>query len=306
MGDKSMRACSFLPASTRMIYELGLEDRLYGVTFECASDKPKVVRSKLEGRTLTSAEIDRLVADTAARGETLYYLDDDLLEAAAPDVIFTQHVCDVCQIGTSYVERAAAKLPKPPRIVPLVPRRLADVFGNVGTIAGEMGAPERAAALVARANERIDRVVDALRAARARPTRVMVMEWLDPIYNCGHWIPDQIALSGGSDALSAPGGYSVAIDWEKVRLYDPEVLVVAPCGFDVERASQEIGRLTERPGFSELAAARHGRVFVADANLFTQPSVTQLTSGIELLAHLFHPAIFAASPEWQAFFARAA
>jgi iron complex transport system substrate-binding protein len=178
------------------------------------------------------------------------------------------------------------------------------VFDNVRTIAGEMGAPEKAATLLAAANARVDRVVDALRAARARPARAMVMEWMDPIYNCGHWIPDQIALAGGADALSAPAGYSVPVDWERVRLYDPEVLVIAPCGFDVARARQELGRLTERPGFSELAAARQKRVFVADAHLFTQPSVSQLTSGIELLAHLFHPSICAASAEWAGRFAR--
>ncbi len=299
-----MRACSFLPASTQMIYELGLEDQLHGVTFECPSDKPKIVRSKLEGRTLSSSEIDALVTETDARGETLYYLDEPLLEAAAPDVIFTQHVCDVCQIGTAFVERAAHRLPKQPRVVALVPRRLGDVLDNVRTIAGEMGAPERAEKLLASANARIDRVVDLLRAARARPARVMIMEWLDPIYNCGHWIPDQIALAGGADALSAPGGYSVPIDWEKVRRHDPEVLVVAPCGFDVERSRQELGRLTGRQGFSELAAAKQKRVFVADAHLFTQPSVTQLTTGIELLAHLFHPSICAASPDWTDRFAR--
>jgi iron complex transport system substrate-binding protein len=289
-----------------MIYELGLEDRLYGVTFECASDKPKIVRSKLEGRALSSAEIDRLVSETASRGETIYYIDQPLLEAAAPDVIFTQHVCDVCQIGTAFVERAVQRLPRQPRIVPLVPRRFGDVLDCATTIAREIGEPQHAATLLASVNERIDRVVDALRAARARPARAMVMEWMDPIYNCGHWIPDQIALAGGSDALSAPAAYSVPIDWEKVRLYNPEVLVIAPCGFDVERASQELGRLTEQPGFSELAAVRQQRVFVADARLFTQPSVSQLTSGIELLAHLFHPAICAASGDWTSRFARVA
>jgi iron complex transport system substrate-binding protein len=274
-----------------MIYELGLDDRLYGVTFECLSDKPKIVRSHLEGQTLSSAEIDRIVSETEARGETLYYLDLPLLETAAPDVIFTQHVCNVCQIGTAFVERAVHKLPKSPRLVALVPRRLSDVFDNAETIARELGAAQRGAALVAQGNARIDRVVETLRAARARPARAMVMEWLDPIYNCGHWIPDQIALAGGSDALSAPAGYSVPTDWEKIRSYDPEVIVVAPCGFDVNRTVQEVDRLTARPGFSELTAVRLGRVFAADAQLFTQPSVSELVTGIELLAHLFHPTV---------------
>ena len=286
-----MRACSFLPASTQMIYELGLDDRLYGVTFECPSDKPKIVRSHLEGRTLSSAEIDRIVSETEARGETLYYLDVPLLEAAAPDVIFTPHVCNVCQIGTAFVERAVHELPKLPRLVALVPRRLSEVFDNIETIARELGAAQRGAALVAQGHARIDRVVDALRAARARPARAMVMEWLDPIYNCGHWIPDQIALAGGSDALSAPAGYSVPTDWEKIRSYDPEVIVVAPCGFEAKRTVQELDRLTTLPGFSELTAVRRGRVFAADAQLFTQPSVSELVTGIELLAHVFHPTV---------------
>jgi iron complex transport system substrate-binding protein len=289
-----MRACSFLPACTQMIYELGLDDRLYGVTFECPSDKPKIVRSHLEGHSYTSAEIDKLVSDAVARDESLYYLDFPLLEAAAPDVIFTQHVCDVCQIGTSFVQRAVHRLKKPAKLVALTPRRLPDVFDNMRTIAEELDARSHAAPPLERANARIDAIVDALRAARARPVRCMVMEWLDPIYNCGHWIPDQIALAGGADVLSAPGSYSVPMDWEKVKLYDPEVLVVAPCGFDVARSRREVARLTERAGFAELSAVRQGRAFVADAQLFTQPSLTQLVTGVELLAHCFHPDVLGA------------
>jgi len=280
-----------------MIYELGLEDRLFGVTFECPSDKPKIVRSHLEGRKLSSAEIDRLVSEYAARDDTLYYLDMPLLEEAAPDVIFTQHVCDVCQIGTAFVERAVHKLPVPPKLVALVPRRLDEVFANARTIARELGVPERGEALVAKAEARIDRIVDTLRATRAHPRRVMVMEWLDPIYNCGHWIPDQIMLAGGADGLSCPAGYSIPVTWERIQKYDPEVLVVAPCGFHVPRAMQEIERLKEREGYAKLTAAKQGCVFVADADLFTQPSVSTLVDGIELLAHLFHPESFALPAE---------
>ncbi len=292
-----MRACSFLPASTDMIYELGLEDQLYGVTFECSSDKPKIVRSRLEGMTLDSAGIDRVVTETAARGETLYSLDFPLLEAAAPDVIFTQHVCNVCQIGTAYVERAVQKLPKVPRLVALVPRRLEDVLGNAETIARELGAEPAGAALVARTRQRFDAVRAALSSARASPVRALVLEWLDPLYNCGHWIPDQIACAGGRDELSAPAGYSVPTEWERILAYDPDVIVVAPCGFDVARAAAEIHGLTGRPGFGELRAAREGRVFAADARLFTQPSPSKLATGVELLAHLFHPSSFAPPPQ---------
>jgi iron complex transport system substrate-binding protein len=272
-----------------MICDLGLEDRLVGVTFECPSDKPRIVRSRLEGKKLSSQEIDRIVGESAARGETLYYVDLAALQEAAPDVIFTQHVCDVCQIGTAYVERAVHHLPKVPKLVPLVPRRLDDVFDNVLTIARELDAEAVGRELCDSVRARLARVKSQLAVANAPTRRVMVMEWLDPIYNCGHWIPDQIELAGGHDEQGRPGGYSVAIDWEEVRRYDPEVLVVAPCGFHVPRALEEIATLARRPGFGELRCARDGKVFVADAELFTQPSLAQLAQGVELLAHLFHP-----------------
>jgi iron complex transport system substrate-binding protein len=301
-----MRACSFLPASTEMIYELGLQDRLYGVTFECPSDKPKIVRSRLEGLALDSGAIDRLVTATAARGETLYYLDFPLLEAAAPDVIFTQHVCNVCQIGTAVVERAVQKLPKVPRLVALVPRRLDDVLGNAETIARELDGEEAGAALVARTRRRFDAVHAALHTAHAAPVRALVLEWLDPLYNCGHWIPEQVALAGGSDELSAPAGYSVPTGWDRVLAYDPEVIVVAPCGFEVGRTATEIDRLRGRPGFAELRAVQGGRVFAADARMFTQPSPSERASGVELLAHLFHPRLFPEPPHAAGRFVRVA
>lgn len=289
-----------------MIYELGLHDRLYGVTFECPSDKPKIVRSRLEGMLLDSAAIDRIVTETAARGDTLYYLDFPLLEAAAPDVIFTQHVCNVCQIGTAFVERAVQKLPKMPRLVALVPRRLEDVLGNAETIACELGAQEAGTVLVGRTRRRLDAVRAVLHAADAAPVRALVLEWLDPLYNCGHWIPEQVALAGGSDELAAPAGYSVPTAWERVLAYDPEVIVVAPCGFEVARTATEVDRLTGRPGFAALRAVQGRRVFAADARMFTQPSPSELASGVELLAHLFHPRLFAEPPRAAGRFVRLA
>ena len=119
----------------------------------------------------------------------------------------------------------------------------------------------------------------------------MVMEWIDPIYNCGHWIPDQIAQAGGVDMLANPAGHSIVTPWEKVALYDPEVLVVAPCGFDIEKSTQEISQLNTREGWKELLAVKNNAVYIADASLFTCPS-TYLVDGIELLASLFHPALF--------------
>lgn len=286
-----MKVCSFVPAATSMLYEMGLQDLLYGVTFECPGDKPRVVRSHLEGHAYSSDEIDRITTAAAREGNSLYYVDLDLLRQIAPDIVFTQSVCDVCQIGTSCAERALATLDPPPLVIPLVPRTLDDVYENAMTIARAVGREDAAVALLDRLGRRTDAILDQLRAHGAPVRRALVLEWMDPIYNCGHWIPYQIARAGGVDMLSNPGGYSVPIPWDKVRLYNPEVLLVAPCGFDVTRAHAEIDVLTARPGWDELLAVREERVYVVDGNLFTQPSTT-LVDGIELLAALFHPRIF--------------
>ncbi|HTB05930.1 MAG TPA: ABC transporter substrate-binding protein [Bacteroidia bacterium] len=294
----AIKVCSFLPAATRMIYQMGLEDSLYGVTFECPSDRSKVVRSHIEGNTYTSLEIEKIVSESKQMGKSLYYIDEELLQEIAPDVIFTQDVCDVCQIGTSYAERAIFKLKKQPLVVPLTPRNLNDVYANAIDIAKAMGKEEAAYKLLAELKKRTDFITDTLRKHNSPLKRVMVMEWLDPIYNCGHWIPYQIALAGGVDMMSNPAGYSIITDWEKVVRYNPEVLVVAPCGFNIERTAKEIDKLANRTEWKELAAVKNNAVFVADADLFTCPS-TELVDGIELLASLFHPEIFPVKKQFE-------
>ncbi|MCY0901952.1 MAG: ABC transporter substrate-binding protein [Firmicutes bacterium] len=287
-----MRACSFVPSATQMIYDMGLEEHLVGATFECPCDKPRVVHSVLEGNEYTSEEIDRVVHEHAASGKSLYYVDQGLLQALSPEVAFTQSVCDVCQIGTSYVERALGSLATFPEVVPLTPRTLQDVMGDAMTIATALGRPDVGAAHVSALEARLAAVIDSLRAARAPLRRVMVMEWMKPIYNCGHWIPYQIAVAGGVDMLSNPSGYSIVTAWEKVLQYNPEVLVVAPCGFDVARAGREVQELTRLAAWHDMQAVVSDRVYVADANLFTQPSASTLVDGVELLAALFHPDVF--------------
>lgn len=286
-----LKICSFLPAATAMIYEMELENELVGVTFECPSDKPKVVRSCLEGTNHSSKEIDQIVSKSKADGENLYYIDDALLADIAPDIIFTQDVCDVCQIDTSQVARSVYKLEKEPQLIPLIPRNLEDIYENAITVAKAFGKEERGHELLAKLKKRTDFILDTLRQNNAPLKRVMVLEWLDPIYNCGHWIPYQISQAGGVDMLSNPSGYSIVTEWDRILRYNPEVLVVAPCGFDVNRSGQEIEALTKLEGWNDLKAVQNKAVFLADADLFTQPSTT-VVDGIELLAALFHPTLF--------------
>lgn len=286
-----MKICSFIPSATSMIYQLGLEEHLYGVTFECPSDKPKVVRSHLEGNNLSSTEIDKIVSQSKKQGKSLYYIDDELLQAISPDIIFTQDVCEVCQIDTAYVHRSVHKLKKQPRLIPLNPQNLDDVYQNALTIAKTMSNEDAAIRLLGQIKERTEHITDKLRKNNSPIRRVMLIEWIDPIYNCGHWIPYQIAQAGGVDMLSNPSGYSVITPWEKIIRYNPEVIVIAPCGYTAERAIEEAGNLIAKPEWDNLLAVKNDEVYFADADLFTQPALT-LADGIELLAALFFPNIF--------------
>lgn len=288
-----LKVCSFLPAVTQMLYDMGLQDHLHGITFECPElalkEKKPVVRCIFEGKNYTSLEIDAFFSASKHQGKKLYYVDEELLTEIAPDIIFTQDLCDVCQIDMACTTAAVSKLEKQPQLISISPSSLTDVFENAITIAKALGKEEVAYKYLSQLYTRIDVVVDKLRAAKVLPKRVLLLEWLAPIFNCGHWIPHQIGYAGGIDMLSNPSGDSIVTSWEKILKYDPEVLVIAPCGFTIERTLEEMHLLTEKEGWNALKAVKENKVFVADFDLFTQSSARTLVSGIELLAGLFHP-----------------
>jgi iron complex transport system substrate-binding protein len=291
-----MIACSFLPAATQMIYDMGLQHLLHGITFECPSqalnEKQKVVRCVMEGKDYSSAEIDKIFSASKAQGKSLYYVEEDVLEQISPDIIFTQDTCEVCQIDTKCTAAAVAKLSKQPQIIPLTPNNLQDVYQTAVTIATALGHEEAAYQYLASLQKRTATILDKLRQHQMPLKRVLLMEWIEPIYNCGHWIPFQIAQAGGIDMLSNPAGDSIVTAWDKIIQYNPEVLVIAPCGFHIERAKEEMQLLTKKSGWEQLEAVKTNQVYLADFDLFTQPSASTLVDGIELLAGLFHPAIF--------------
>jgi iron complex transport system substrate-binding protein len=291
-----VKACSFLPAATRIIYDMGLQAYLHGVTFECPpealAEKPKLVRCIMEGKNYSSEEIDTVFRTAKAQGRSLYYVEEDQLQAIAPDLIFTQDTCEVCGIDTKCTAAAVARLKQRPQIIPLTPDDLEDVYGTAITIAKALGHEEAAYKYLAKLQARTGAILDTLREHRMPLKRVSLLEWISPIYNCGHWIPFQIAQAGGIDMLSNPGGDSITIPWEKIRKYNPEVIVIAPCGFHLDRARQELHLLSQNEGWDDLLAVKTDRVFVADFDLFTQPSPSTLVGGIELLAALFHPDLF--------------
>ncbi|MFA5670135.1 MAG: ABC transporter substrate-binding protein [Balneolaceae bacterium] len=291
-----MKVSSFLPAVTHMIYDLNLQHLLDGITFECPpkalAEKQVVVRCVLEGKNYTSIEIDRIFSASKAEGRSLYYVEDARLQSIEPDIIFTQDVCEVCQIDTECTARAVAKLEKKPQIIPISPESLQDVLDSVITIAKALGHEEAGYTFLADIMKRLDTITDKLREKRAPLKRVSLLEWLDPIYNCGHWIPHQLGYAGGIDMLSNPSGDSIVIQWEKIAKYDPEVIIIAPCGFDVNRTAEDLGILTNRKEWNSLQAVQNNAVYLADFDLFTQPSLGTIIEGIELLAALINPDIF--------------
>ena len=294
-----MKVSSFMPAVTQMIYDMGLQEYLQGVTFECPkvalNEKQVAVRYKLEGKTLTSKEITAIFSKTKAECGTLYYVDEPVLESIAPDIIFTQDVCDVCQIDTESVAKSAYKLAKVPELISITPNSLEDVFDNALTIAKAMNKQTIGVNYVSQLKERIYKIVDTQRANRLQAKSVMLLEWIDPLFNCGHWIPHQIGYAGGIDLLSHPSGDSIVISWDKIVKYNPEILIIAPCGYGIERTMKDMRFLEEKSEWKSLRAVKNKQVFIADFAMFTQSSASTLVDGIECLSAMIHPDNFSVS-----------
>ena len=295
-----MRIVSLLPSATEIVHAVGLGDRLVAVSHECdfptaVRGLPRVTRSLLPAAAATSAAIDAAVRDRVRQRQPLYALDAALLADLRPDLVVTQALCDVCAVAEGEVANAIARLPGPPRVLTLEPHRLGDVLDGMQAVADAAGASEAGRGAVAGLRRRIDAVAERSAAIAVRP-RVMLLEWLDPPFTAGHWSPEIVALAGGVEVLGRAGERSRAVEWEAIRAADPEVLVVACCGFDVARTRAELPLLTGRPGYGELACVRTGRMHVVDGNAFFSRPGPRLVDAVEALAHLLHPDVHPPAP----------
>ena len=281
-----MKVCSFLPAATQMIYDLGLQDFLYGITFECPeqalNEKEVLIECRLDIQGMDSLTIDQQFAEARKSELPLYTVNKERLEAIAPDIIFTQELCDVCLIDSDEVASAVAHLSKKPKLVQLSPQTLEDVFTNLITIAEEMGFPDQGKVLSQSCRSRLN----AIKQPVLKP-EVLFLEWLDPFYNCGHWIPDQIELAGGVDMLSNPHGDSFRIPLKMICDYNPEIIIIAACGYSAERSKKDLQKLSHNPEWLSLKAVQNQKVFVADYKYFTQSSISTLVEGVEWLSGVF-------------------
>jgi iron complex transport system substrate-binding protein len=287
------RIVSFLPSATEMVYALGLGDRLLAVSHECdypaaAKSKPVVVRPVLPVERMTQGEIDRQVTQRLRDGKSLYELDEGAIRELAPDLILTQDLCQVCAASGNDATQLLASLPHKPTVLSMTPKSLEGIFASVLELGEATGTAERARELIAAARARLAQVAKRTQGAAQR-VRVFCMEWLDPPYCCGHWVPEMIDLAGGQDDLARRGTDSVRIAWEQVQSYAPEVLVVMPCGFGLTKAATLAQGLRAYPGWNELPAVRSGQVYVVDANSYFARPGLRVVDGTELLAHLLHP-----------------
>ncbi len=291
--DAAQRIVSFLPAATGMVYALGLGDRLMGVTHECdypqeARHKPVVVRSVLPDG-LTQREIDDAVSARLKDGQSLYEADAEALMRMAPDLIITQELCSVCAPSGNEISHVLRVLPKKPEILWLTPKNLDGIFDNLREIGNATGRAAKAELLIAQLHEELEHIRRSVAADGARP-RVFCMEWLDPVYCSGHWVPEMVRCAGGIDAMARMGSESVRVAWTDVLDYAPEVIIVAPCGFDLEKAAREADEMLPAfPGWRDLPAVRSSRVFAVDANSYFARPGPRVVDGTRLLAHLIHP-----------------
>lgn len=277
------RIVSFLPAATEIAYAIGAGDDMVGRSHECDYPAdvlrlPVVSRPALAISRMNQGQIDSAVASQLANGESLYQVDEMLLRDLAPDLVFTQDLCQVCAPSGTELSRALRDLPSRPDVLWLTPRTVAQVEQNILDIGRATDRMLEAESLIAGNRERIEKVRAAV--GDESPRRVAFLEWTDPLFCPGHWVPEMIDTAGGRDPLGVAGGDSRRITWESVATGSPEIIVVAPCGFDLSQSIVAARSITPPPG---------ARVIAVDANAYFARPGPRVAEGIELLAHLFHP-----------------
>jgi iron complex transport system substrate-binding protein len=291
-----VRIASLLPSATEILYALGLGDSVVGVTHECdfppeAAKKPPLIRPRVDP-SAAPAELDRQVRELMSRGESIYSVDDVLLRSLAPDLIITQDLCHVCAASPDDLATALSRMAFAPQVLSLQPQTLAGVWDDIrkiGEATRRLPEADRLATNLARRVAQIEASVKAIVAPAASRPRVACLEWLDPFYVGGHWIPEMVTCGGGVDLFGRAGAPSFRVTPEQVVKARPEIIVIMQCGYGVARNRDDYLRTRFPNGWADLPAVRSGRVFAVDANSYFSRSGPRLADGVAILAHFFHP-----------------
>lgn len=283
-----MRVCSLLPSATEMLFAMGAGDDVVGVTFECdypaeARKRPQVVFSRMpEG--LAPAEIDALVKATGAEGKSLYFADFDLLESLAPELVVLQDLCHVCAIDSPTLARDLSRLPSRPQVVSLNASALEAIFREIEMLGEVAGHAEGARRLAAGLRKRVNRVRESAGATKQRP-RVLCLEWLDPPFQGGHWVPEMVEIAGGDPLLATPAEKSVRITWDQIVASQPDIVVVMPCGYHLADTVRQFHEIEKKfpAEWRELPATLNGRVYAVDGSAYFSRPGPRVVDGLEIL-----------------------
>lgn len=288
----SKRIVSFLPSATELLYELGADDCLVGVTHEClypkqAKTKPRVINSVFDPEKMTSLQIDQKISDLARDGQDVFVIQEENLKNANPDLIIAQGTCAVCSAYTNEVNKALEILKTRPEVEVLDPHTIEDILSSVIIIAKKVGKEDQGKKLVERLQKRIDFIK--MKNFKVRP-KVLCIEWVEPFFTSGHWVPQMVEIGGGTNLVSTVGQHSQRMTIDEVQNADPDIIVMMPCGFDTKRTITECtASLRDNQKWKSLSAVKNGKVFAVDANsYFSKPSIRTVT-GIEILAKIIHP-----------------
>jgi iron complex transport system substrate-binding protein len=290
------RIVSLLPAATEIASALGLMDEIVGVSHECdfpdeANERPRVTHCPVHDSGLTSREVDEWVRRALRENGTIYIIDEPLLRKLRPDVILTQKLCDVCAVGYGTVARLAETLPGPPQVVNLEPSSLSNIFDDIRRVAEMCDVPDRGENVITQLYDRIEAVRRRAKLILHRP-RCFLMEWVDPPFCSGHWGPELIEIAGGYDPSGRKHQPSVQIKWQEVLDARPEIIVLALCGYTIDRARRDYEILRRFPDFNLLPATQSGNVYVVDASAYFARPGPRIVDSAEILAGILHPTDF--------------
>ncbi len=289
------RIVSFLPSATEILYELGVGDKIVGVTHECnypkqAKSKPQVIHSSFDHTTMTSQEIDDKVVDLMHSGKDIYILDDEILKKAKPDLIVAQGICEVCSPYTKEINRAITILDNKPEVLILEPKNLEDILQNILDVANKVAKLKEGQNLVSILQNRITNVQT--KPKKSKP-KVLCVEWLDPLFTAGHWVPQMVEMAGGINGISITGEQSRRMEIDEALKFDPDVIVLMPCGFDVKRTFTEYEKLANNSKWKMLKAVQNKAVYAVNANEYFSKPGPRTVTGLEILAKIIHPEIYA-------------
>ncbi len=292
-----MRIASLLPSATEIAFALGLGDQVVAVSHECdyppeASTRPVLTKSAIHQRMHSSLDVDR---EVEKRGGDIYEIDEKLLEELKPDLILTQELCAVCAVSYTKVKEAARVLDADTKIVSLEPNNLEEIIDNIRLVGKIASKASEAEELASRLSQRINRVKEKTARVRYRP-RVFFMEWLEPPWAGGHWVPQMTDYAGGVEGLGNLGRPSQKISWNKVVDYQPEIIVLSPCGYDLKGVKWESHVLASYPDWDKIPAYKNSRIYAVNASAYFSRPGPRAVDGLELLAHIIHPELFPATP----------